>query len=125
MLADFSTYAQILDAYVIWALTLQKSELRRKYNAFRRFNGDASQRTVTCYRTSLSVDTGRGEPVEIDYTDVREHKETEHLWLLICADHRGVMLARDGFETGSWSVLLDAIEKAKLEAAEAARLMEM
>ena len=71
------------------------------------------------------MDTGRGEPVEIDYTDVREHKETEHLCLLICADHRGVMLAKDGFETGSWSVLLDAIEKAKLEAAEAARLMEM
>ncbi len=110
---------------IIWALTLQKSELRRKYKAFRHVHGDASQRTVTCHRTSLFVDTGKGEPVEIDYTDVREHKETEHLCLLICADHRGVMLAKDGFEIGSWDALLTAIEKAKQEATEAARLLEM
>ena len=109
---------------VIWALTLQKLELRRKYKAFRRVNGDASERTVTCYRTSLFVDTGKGEPVEIDYTDAREHKETEHLCLLICADHRGVMLAKDGFETGSWEALLAAIEKARQEAAEAAKLLD-
>lgn len=108
---------------VIWALTLQKSELRRKYKAFRRVHGDASPRTVTCHRTSLSVDTGRGEPIEIDYTDVREYRETEHLCLLICADHRGVMLARDGFETGSWDALLAAIEKARQEAADAAHLL--
>jgi hypothetical protein len=110
---------------ILWALKLQKSELRRKYKAFRRVNGDASQRTVTCHRTSLSVDAGHAEPTEIDYTDVREHKETEHLYLLNCSDHRGVMLARDGFETGSWDALLTAIDKAKQEAADAARLLEM
>lgn len=110
---------------LIWALTLEKSELRRKYRAFRRVNGDTSERTVTCYRTSLCVDTGRGEPIEIEYTDVREHRETEHLCLLICADHRGVMLFRNGFESGSWDALLAAIEKAQQEAAEAARLMEL
>lgn len=108
---------------LIWALTLQKSELRRRYKAFRRVNGDASERTVTCHRASLSVDTGRGEPIEIDYTDVREHRETEHLCLLICADHRGVMLAKDGFETGSWDALLAAIDKAKQEANESAQLL--
>ena len=110
---------------IIWALTLQKSELRRKYKAFQRVNSDVSERTVTCHRTSLSVDTGKGEPIEIEYTDVRDHKETEHLCLLICADHRGVMLAKDGFEIGSWNVLLTAIEKAKQEAADAMRLLEM
>lgn len=108
---------------LIWALTLQKSELRRKYNAFRRIHGGASERTVTCYRTSLTVDTGKAEPTEIDYADIREHRETEHLCLLICSDHRGVMLARDGFETGSWDILLAAIEKARQEAADAAQLL--
>lgn len=110
---------------IIWALTLEKSELRRKYKAFQRVNGDASERTVTCHRTSLSVDVGKDEPIEIEYTDVRDHKETEHLCLLICADHRGVMLAKDGFEIGSWNALLTAIEKSKQEAAEAMRLLEM
>lgn len=110
---------------ILWAMTLQKSELRRKYKAFKRVNGEISERTVTCWRTCLSVDTGKGEPTQIDYTDIGEHKETEHLLLLICNDHRGVMLSKDGFETGSWEALLDAIEKARMEASEAVRLLEM
>ena len=101
---------------VIWALTLQKSELRRKYKAFQRRNGDASERTVYCYRNCLSIETGNAEPVQIDYPDIREHRETAHMLILICADHTGVMLAKDGFEAGSPTALLDAIEKAKAEA---------
>lgn len=107
---------------VIWALTLPKTELRRKYNAFRRKNGDASERTVYCYRNYLTIETGSPEPVQIDYPDIREHKVTEHLCLLICNDHSGIMLTRDGFTTGSWQSLLDAIEQAK---AEAAKLLEV
>ena len=110
---------------IIWALTLRQTELCRKYKAFQRRNGDLSQRTVTCYGSSLTVETGRGEPTQIDYPDIREHRETEHLLILICADHSGVMLAKDGFETGSPAAVLTAIEKAKAEAEEAARLLEM
>lgn len=110
---------------VIWALTLQKSELRRKYKAFQRRNGDTSERTVNCYRSHLTVETGSAEPVQIDYPDIREHKETAHLFILICADHTGVMLAKDGFSLGSWQTLLDGIEKAQIEVLEAAKLLEM
>ena len=110
---------------VIFALTLQKSELKRKYAAFQRKNGDVSERTICCYRNCLMIETGDGEPVQIDYPDIRDHRETEHLYLLLCADHTGVMLAKDGFQTGSWQALLDAIEKAKQEAEEAAKLMEI
>ncbi len=118
MLSSLCVPALLTGALVIvWASTLQKSELRRKYRAFSRINGEASERTVTCWRTSLDVDTGRGEPVQIEYTDIREHKTTDHLLLLICSDHRGVMLSKDGFETGSSEALLEAIEKAKREAA--------
>lgn len=106
----------------LWALTLQKSELRRKYKAFRRANGERSERTVTCYRTCLTVDTGAPEPTRIDYPDIREHRTTDHLYLLICNDHAGIMLDRSGFTTGSWQALLDAIEQAQIEALEAARL---
>ena len=55
--------------------------------------------------------------MQIEYTDIREHKTTDHLLLLIYSDHRGVMLSKDGFETGSSEALLEAIEKAKREAA--------
>ena len=73
----------------------------------------------------VCASSGHAEPVRIDYPDIRDHRETEHLYLLLCADHTGVMLARDGFQTGSWQALLDAIEKAKQEAEEAAKLMEI
>ena len=109
---------------VIWALTLQKSELRRKYNAFQRRNGDASRRTIHCYRNHLSVETDGAEPVQIDYPDIREHRETAHMLILICNDHTGVMLAKNGFEEGSPAALLDAIERARAEAEEAAKLLE-
>lgn len=110
---------------VIWALTLQKTELRRKYKAFQRRNGDASERTVACYRNYLTVETGTAEPTQIDYPDTKEHRVTDHLYLLICNDHSGIMLTKDGFTTGSWQALLDAIEKAQIEATEAAKLLEM
>ena len=126
MLSSLCVPALLTGALVIlWAVTLQRSEQRRKYKAFQRVNGEISERTVTCWCTSLSVDTGKGEPTQIDYTDIREHKETEHLLLLICNDHRGIMLSKDGFDTGSWETLLSAIEKARMEAAEASRLLEM
>ena len=108
---------------VIWALTLQKTELRRKYRAFQRINGESSRRTIWCHRTALTVEAEGKAPVEIDYTDIREHRETEHLLLLICADRTGVMLAKDGFEVGSATALLDAVAKAKADAEAAAQLM--
>ena len=110
---------------VIWALTLQRSELRRKYKAFQRRNGGASARTVVCYRNYLVIENGDAEPMQIDYPDIREQKETEHMFILICADHTGVMLAKDGFSIGSWQTLLDGIEKARIEALEAAKLLGM
>lgn len=109
---------------VVWALTLERSELRRKYRAFCRLNGEDARRTVTCYPGYLTVDTGRGEPVHIDYTDIQEHRETQDLLLLICRDHTGVQLAKDGFEAGSPAALLQAIEKAQAEAEQMRRLTE-
>lgn len=108
---------------LIWALTLQGSELKRKYRAFSAKNGSSSTRVVTCYARRLTIDTGKGEPVEIDYTDITEHRQTPHLYLLLCRDHTGVQLARDGFESGSPEALFAAIEKAKADAAEEARLL--
>ena len=107
---------------IAWALTLQKTELRRKYDAFRRRHGDASARTVSCYRDHLTVETGAAEPVRIDYADIREHRATEHMYILICKSHAGVMLDRSGFETGSFQDLLDAVDRAKKEAEAALQL---
>ena len=101
---------------IVWALTLRQSECRRRYKLFRQRHGEASARTITCGQTALFIDTGKGEPVEIDYVDIKEHRESAHLHILICRDHAGVMLARDGFEAGSWAELWAAIEKAKREA---------
>ena len=102
---------------VIWALTLEKSDLKKKYRAFVRRNGEKAARVIVCDAAGLAVNTGNGEPVRIEYTEVREHRETPHLWLLLCSGGVGVQLAKDGFETGSWEELLQAIDRAKEEAA--------
>ena len=117
--AAFGLYLPLLltgAVVILWSLTLKRSDLRKKSRAFRQKNGENSRRTITCDRTGLSVDTGKGEPVRIEYTEVLEHRETEHLYLLLCSGHRGVQLARDGFETGSWEALLQAMDRAKQEA---------
>ncbi len=92
-------------------------DLKKKYLAFRQKNGDEARRTITCDRTGMSIDSGSGEPLRIEYTDVLEHRETPHLYLLLCSGHMGVQLARDGLTTGSWNALLKAIDRAKEEAA--------
>ena len=86
---------------VIWSLTLKKSDFRKKYRAFQQKHGE----------------TGKSEPVRIEYTEVQDHRETEHLYLLLCGGHMGVQLAKDGFQTGSWDALLRAVDRAKEEAA--------
>lgn len=110
---------------LVWALTLQRSELRRKYKAFQRKNGDASERTIYCYHNYLTIETGTTEPVQIDYPDIKEHRVSDHLYLLICNNHAGIMLAQGGFTVGSWQALLDAIEQAQKEAIESAKLLAM
>ena len=108
---------------IVWALTMKKSDLRKKYRAFQQKNGDNASRTITCDRTGLEIDTGSGKPLRIEYTDILEHKETPHLYLLLCSGHTGVQLARDGFETGSWDELLRAVDKARQEAEMMAELI--
>lgn len=102
---------------VIWSLTLKKSDFRKRYRVFQQKHGEASSRVITCDRTGMEIDTGKGEPVRIEYTEIRDLRETEHLYLLLCSGHMGVQLAKDGFQTGSWDALLQAIDRAKEEAA--------
>lgn len=97
---------------LMWGLNLKRSELRRRYRAFAQKNGSASERTVACYSTFLTVDSGRGEPVQIDYEEIEACRETEHLILLICRDHTGVQLSKAGFEHGTWEAVADAIGRA-------------
>ena len=107
---------------VLWSLTLKRTDLRKKYGAFTRKNGENPTRTITCDRTGLEVDRGSGKPLRIQYTEIREMKETPHLYLLLCSGHTGVQLARDGFETGSWEALQQAVDRAKKEAETMAEL---
>lgn len=108
---------------VLWSLTLKKTDLRKKYRIFTQKNGENPTRTITCDRTGLEVDKGSGKPLCIQYTEVREMKETPHLYLLLCSGHTGVQLSREGFETGSWEALKQAVDRAKKEAEAMAELI--
>lgn len=86
----------VMGLFVIgWSFVLPHSECKRKYRIMCRKNGGAPiDRTVTFYETGLSVASGGEVLADIDYSEVTDRKETEHLLVLICEDRTGVLIEK-------------------------------
>lgn len=85
-----------------WAILLPRTECRKKYKALCLKNGGAPvKRRTEFYEHSLVVFSDSGAPLEVDYPDVEQLQETEHLVILRCAGRRGILLDKQGFERGS------------------------
>lgn len=107
----------------IWALTLRRSEARKKYKAFQRKN--IAERTFYCYPDHLTIQPDGPSPTQIRYTDIREHRETDHLLILICKNRTGLLLNKTGFDRGTPAELLEAIDQAQSKAREDERALEV
>lgn len=91
-----------------WSFLLPVTERRKKYKALCRKNSGAPvERTIEFFENGLIVHTEDEAPIEIDYSDIREWRETEHLSVLVCEGRMGILLAKDGFQSG----LLDTVRK--------------
>ncbi|MBQ8935851.1 MAG: YcxB family protein [Oscillospiraceae bacterium] len=86
----------VMGLFVIgWSFVLPHSEYKRKYKIMCQKNGGAPiERTVTFYETSLTVASEGEVLADIDYTEVKDWKETEHLAVLICEDRTGVLVEK-------------------------------
>jgi hypothetical protein len=103
----------VMGCFVIgWSFWLPVSERKKKYKALCRKNGgEPVKRTVEFFETGLSVHTEDEFPVEIDYSEVKEVKETEHLAILLCENRMGVLLDKAGFETGTLKLVKELVER--------------
>ena len=86
---------------IVWALTMKKSDLRKKYRAFQQKNGDNASRTITCDRTGLEIDTGSGKPLRIEYTDILNTQKHPTCISCCAADTPGCSLPGTALKRGA------------------------
>lgn len=99
----------VLIAVGIWlCVYIPRSRAGRAWKAMAGSSGDL-ERVTRFFPDRLEIDSG-GEPTVIPYGDVQEILSTEHLLVLTCKDKVGVLLAREGFETGDEDSVRAVIE---------------
>ena len=72
--------------------------------------GTDLERVTRFYEDRLEID-GAGAEVTIPYEEVGQFLSSEHLLILLSTDKKGVLLARDGFVTGSADLARELIEQ--------------
>ena len=87
----------LMGLFVIgWSCYLPHSECRKKYHALCRKNkGSPIERTISFYETGFVVSSPEQTLAEINWSEVLRYEETEHLIVLICENHAGVMIGKD------------------------------
>ncbi len=92
---------------VIWSFFLPKNTAKKKYKAMCRWKKDViPQRDTEFYQDLLIILDGDTELRRVEYANVREVRETEHLLVLLCEDGAGILLEKAGFQE-------NGLEKAK------------
>lgn len=105
----------IMGLFVIgWSFLLPRSECKRKYKALCQKNGgEPVDRTIEFYESGLTVHTKDGASIEIDYSEVREWRETKHLVLLICEDCSGILLDKTSFQSEMLEQIKELVQQRK------------
>ena len=99
---------------IVWAIRLPQTEYKRKLKLFNLKNKDGNRKRITCFSYGdFSVQADGQDPVYFDYTEISEWKETEHLLILICNDHTGIMLDKTGFTVGNAEIIKKQEQKCK------------
>lgn len=91
----------IIAAAGLWlCVGMPRSNARRAWRTLESKYGCDLQRITCFYPDHLEI---RGEGVEMDipYEDIRDIKRSRRLLILLCEDKTGVLVALDGFTTGS------------------------
>ena len=89
----------VLVAVGIWlCVYIPRNQAKRAWKVMESKSGGELERVTSFFPDRLEIGAG-GETV-IPYADVLQMLDTEHLLILTCKEKVGVLLARNGFETG-------------------------
>ncbi len=95
----------------IWlTVFFPRSKARRGWRALEDRCGTDLERVTRFYRDRLEID-GAGADVAIPYGEVEQFLSSERLLILLSTGKRGVLLAQDGFVTGSAALVRELIEQ--------------
>lgn len=84
---------------VIWSFFLPKNTAKKKYKAMCRWKKDViPQRDTEFYEDSLIILDGETELRRVDYTSIKEVRETKRLLVILCGDGSGILLEKAGFQ---------------------------
>ena len=94
----------VMGLFVVgWSFVLPHSECRRKYKIMCQKNGGTPvERRVTFYENGLTVASKGEVRADIDFAEIKERKETEHLIVLICEDRTGVLVEKAALSEDEW-----------------------
>ena len=102
----------VLGLIALWVEVLLPRQKAGK--AFKRFQAryfDNLERTTECFEDDVVIHAGDNE-IEVDYGEITEILQTEHLLILVSSDKTGVMLTHNGFDVGDEKTLLAHIRAA-------------
>ncbi len=99
----------------LWLLFLfPLFKTKRAYKIMEERSGGNMERVFRFYSDFLTVESGAGE-ITVQYGDIIKYAGTKRLLVFTCRDKTGVMLARDGFVSGSAEIILNQINSIQEE----------
>lgn len=111
-LGQILIYLGIVVAIIIWLnIFAPRSHAKRGWEALEKRYGAAMERRVLFYKDHLEVG-GDCAAKTVTYQEILEIKESRNLYVLICVDKTGIMVARDGFTQGDADEVLALIKSA-------------
>ena len=105
-------YLAIVGVILLWLNVLSpRSHAKKSWEALVKRHGEHMERRVRFFRDHLEVDGDCTEKY-VDYPEILEIKESRHLYILICADKAGILIAKEGFTRGDAANILALIQGA-------------
>lgn len=111
-LGQVAIYLFMLSVILVWLNILApRNHAKKGWEALVRRYGSAMERRVRFYKDHLEVDGDCAEKA-VTYQEILEIKQSKHLYVLICVDKVGVMVAKDGFAYGDFDEIQSLIREA-------------
>lgn len=105
-------YLLLVGVIILWLnVFAPRSHAKKGWNALVNRYGSAMERRTRFYRDHLEID-GDCAAKTVTYQEILEIKESKHLYVLICVDKVGVMVAKDGFAYGDFDEIKSLIREA-------------
>lgn len=106
-------YLAIVGVILLWLNVLSpRSHAKKSWEALVNRHGSRMERRVRFYGDHLEVD-GDCTEKHVDYPDILQIRESAHLYILICADKAGILIAKEGFTQGDAAKVLALIQGAQ------------